>query len=59
MIACDSVYGGTVKVLTRVFSRFGISARFITLNQIADLPKIATSDPASSGLSLRLIRLTG
>ena len=41
VIACDSVYGGTVKVLTRVFSRFGISARFITLNQIADLPKIA------------------
>ena len=41
VIACDSVYGGTVKVLTRVFNRFGISARFITLDEIASLPKLA------------------
>lgn len=42
VIACDSVYGGTVKVLTKVFSRFGIQSRFITLNEIARLPEIAT-----------------
>src|SRR2546426_4397307 len=29
VIACDSVYGGTVKVLTKVFSHLGISTRFI------------------------------
>src|SRR4029453_8104001 len=33
VIACDSVYGGTVKVLTKLFSRFGIGARFISLDE--------------------------
>jgi methionine-gamma-lyase len=37
VIACDSVYGGTIKVLTKVFNRFGIHSRFIALNQIPDL----------------------
>lgn len=41
VIACDSVYGGTVKVLGKVFSRFGIRSRFITLDEIARLPEIA------------------
>jgi len=34
VIACDSVYGGTVKTLTRVLSRFGIRSRFISLEEI-------------------------
>jgi methionine-gamma-lyase len=42
VIASDSVYGGTVKVLTKVFNRFGISSRFITLDEIARLPETAT-----------------
>ncbi|MBD0327063.1 MAG: PLP-dependent transferase, partial [Pyrinomonadaceae bacterium] len=29
IILCDSIYGGTVKILTEVFSRFQISERFI------------------------------
>ena len=41
VIACDSIYGGTIKVLTKVFSRFGIRSRFITIEQIADLPKLS------------------
>ena len=41
VIASDSVYGGTVKVLGKVFSRFGIRSRFITLDEIARLPEIA------------------
>ena len=41
MIACDSVYGGTVKLLTRVLSRFGISSRFITVDAIASLSELA------------------
>lgn len=40
VIACDSVYGGTVKVLTKVMSRFGIRSRFITLAEIPSLPEI-------------------
>ncbi|MBC8030305.1 MAG: aminotransferase class I/II-fold pyridoxal phosphate-dependent enzyme [Pyrinomonadaceae bacterium] len=41
VIACDSVYGGTVKTLTKVFRRFGISSRFIALEEVADLDKLA------------------
>ncbi len=41
VIACDSVYGGTVKVLTKVLNRFGIRSRFITLDEIPALPEIA------------------
>jgi methionine-gamma-lyase len=41
VIACDSVYGGTVKVLTKVLSRFGISSRFISLDEIANLTELA------------------
>jgi cystathionine beta-lyase/cystathionine gamma-synthase len=42
IIACDSVYGGTVKTLTEVLSRFQISARFISIGDIARLPKLST-----------------
>lgn len=42
VIACDSVYGGTVKVLTKVFRGFGVGSRFITLDEIAHLPEIAS-----------------
>ncbi|MGI8731795.1 MAG: trans-sulfuration enzyme family protein [Pyrinomonadaceae bacterium] len=41
VIACDSVYGGTIKLLTKVFSRFGVTSRFITLDEVARLPEIA------------------
>lgn len=37
VIASDSVYGGTVKTLTKVLSRFGIRSRFISLDEIAGL----------------------
>lgn len=41
VIACDSVYGGTIKVLTKVLSRFGVRSRFITLDEIPRLPELA------------------
>lgn len=41
IIACDSIYGGTTKILTEVFSRFSIGARFIRLDEIESLPVIA------------------
>ncbi|MCU1264433.1 MAG: hypothetical protein JWM21_751 [Acidobacteria bacterium] len=41
VIACDSIYGGTVKVLTKILSRFGVGTRFIPLDKIHDLPALA------------------
>ena len=41
VIACDSVYGGTVKILTKVLSRFGIRSRFISVDEIANLSELA------------------
>jgi methionine-gamma-lyase len=40
VIACDSIYGGTVKILTEILSRFQINARFISVGEIARLPEI-------------------
>ena len=42
VIACDSIYGGTVKVLTKVFSRMGIATRFVSLDEIPNLAEMAT-----------------
>jgi cystathionine beta-lyase/cystathionine gamma-synthase len=42
VIACDSIYGGTVKVLTKVFSRMGITTRFVSLDEIPILAEIAS-----------------
>jgi len=42
VIASDSVYGGTVKTLTKVLSKFGISSRFIALDGIPDLDKLSS-----------------
>ncbi|MEP6569697.1 MAG: aminotransferase class I/II-fold pyridoxal phosphate-dependent enzyme [Acidobacteriota bacterium] len=42
VIACDSVYGGTVKLLTKVLNRFGINSRFISIDAIARLPELAS-----------------
>jgi len=40
VIACDSIYGGTAKILTKVLSRFGVRSRFISLDQIETLPAL-------------------
>lgn len=40
VIACDSVYGGTVKVLTKIFSRFGIRSQFISLDEVERLTEL-------------------
>jgi methionine-gamma-lyase len=42
VIACDSIYGGTVKILTEVLSRFQINSRFISIDDIARLPSLRT-----------------
>jgi len=38
IIACDSIYGGSVKLMTHVLPRWGIRTRFISLDQINKLP---------------------
>lgn len=40
IIACETIYGGTIKVMTEVMSRFGISSRFISIGDIPRLPEI-------------------
>ncbi len=42
LIATDSIYGGTVKMLARVFNRFGIRSRFIAIDEIPRLPELAS-----------------
>ncbi len=42
VIACDSVYGGTVKTLTKVLNRFGISSRFISIDEINSLDSLSS-----------------
>jgi methionine-gamma-lyase len=41
VIASDSVYGGTVKMLTKVLNRFGIRSRFISLDEIGALDRFS------------------
>lgn len=41
VIACDSIYGGTVKILTELLGRFQINARFIGVKEIARLPELS------------------
>ncbi|HUE80662.1 MAG TPA: PLP-dependent aspartate aminotransferase family protein [Pyrinomonadaceae bacterium] len=41
VIACDSIYGGTVKILTGFLARFDVRSRFVTIEQIGRLPELA------------------
>ena len=43
VIACDSVYGGTVKLLTKILPKFGVTARFIALHEVEQLPQLVES----------------
>jgi len=40
VIACDSVYGGTVKLLTKILPKFGVTGRFISLDEVGKLPEL-------------------
>ncbi|HJU56872.1 MAG TPA: PLP-dependent aspartate aminotransferase family protein [Pyrinomonadaceae bacterium] len=40
VICCDSIYGGTVKIMTEVLGRFGVKSRFIPINDIERLPEL-------------------
>lgn len=40
VIACDSVYGGTVKLLTKILPKFGVTGRFISQDEVGKLPEL-------------------
>lgn len=40
ILACDSIYGGTTKIMTEVLGRFGVAARFVTIKEIERLPEL-------------------
>lgn len=42
IIACESIYGGTTRIIEEVMGRFGIRSRFISIEDIPNLPEIAT-----------------
>jgi methionine-gamma-lyase len=42
IIACDSVYGGSIKILTKVLSRWGVKSRFISVDEIDRLSSLVT-----------------
>jgi len=42
VIATDSIYGGTVKILTKVLGRYGVRTRFISLDEISKLSTIVS-----------------
>ncbi|HKE55549.1 MAG TPA: aminotransferase class I/II-fold pyridoxal phosphate-dependent enzyme [Pyrinomonadaceae bacterium] len=42
VIACDSIYGGSVKTIGTLLSRWGVRAKFISLDQVSQLPKLVS-----------------
>lgn len=40
VIICDSIYGGTVKILKEVLGRFQVSTRFVSIAEIERLPEL-------------------
>ena len=42
IILADSIYGGTTKIASHFLARFGVTTRFISLDDIPNLPEIAT-----------------
>jgi cystathionine beta-lyase/cystathionine gamma-synthase len=41
IIACETIYGGTTRIIEEVLGRFNISSRFISIEDIPNLPEIA------------------
>jgi len=42
VVAYDSIYGGTVKILTKLFSKFGVTGRFIAESDMGNLVHVAS-----------------
>ncbi len=59
VIAVDSIYGGTVKILTRLLARFGVRSRFIGLQDIGNLPDRTSRSTRAFGLKRPRTRSIG
>lgn len=44
VVACNAIYGGTIRIMTELLGRFEIKTKFIRVDQIQELSKIS-SDP--------------
>jgi cystathionine gamma-lyase len=42
IISCNDLYGGTYRIMVRVFGKFGITSKFIAMSSIADLEAAIT-----------------
>lgn len=42
VVAYDSIYGGTIKILTKLLSKFGVTGRFIAESDISNLVEVAS-----------------
>jgi cystathionine beta-lyase/cystathionine gamma-synthase len=42
VVAYDSIYGGTVKILTKLLSKFGVTGRFVAESDISNLVQVAS-----------------
>jgi methionine-gamma-lyase len=42
VVAYDSIYGGTVKILTKLLSKFGVTGRFIAESDMSNLVEVAS-----------------
>jgi cystathionine beta-lyase/cystathionine gamma-synthase len=42
VIACDSTYGGTTKILTNLLAKFGVRSKFVSLDEISYLPDLVS-----------------
>ena len=42
VVAYDSIYGGTIKILTKLLSKFGVTGRFIAESDISNLSEVAS-----------------
>jgi cystathionine beta-lyase/cystathionine gamma-synthase len=42
ILACETIYGGTIRIINEVMQRFGINSRFVSIKEIARLPELVT-----------------
>ena len=57
VIACDDLYGGTVRLFDQIASRFGIETSYSPLKS-GDLGKLFVRTPKSSGLKVQPIHFS-
>ena len=44
VIACDDLYGGSYRIMTKVFSKYGIKFQFVGMNDVSQLDALITSN---------------